>query len=224
MLRRKLVKTFPVFFGYIIFHIIRHFTELATLSNHPVIYFWIWWGSEAIDALLILAVIQELFTVAFAPYDSLRQRGVTIFRTVTIFLCILAAITAVASPASETNQQMAAFFVMDRSVQIVQLGLLFFLFVFCKLFGMTWRHYVFGIAAGFLVMTAISTANFAIRANEGQAGNFWWNIFGALGFTVGELTWVYYFASEKSVVPLDIVPRTDQLIAWNRALSGISDR
>jgi hypothetical protein len=224
MVRRKLLTTFPVFFGYIVFHLVRHLAEMASMTAHPVAYFWIWWGAEGVDAVLILAVIQELFTVMFEPYEALRQRGVTIFRWSTIILCIGAGTTAIVSPASETNQLMSKLFVLDRSVQIVQLGLLFFLFVICKIFGMTWRHYVFGIASGFLLMTAISTANFAVRAHEGQIGNVLWNSLGPLGFMLGEITWMCYFASEKSLVPLNTVPRTTQLIAWNDALSKARQR
>lgn len=224
MVRRKLLTTFPVFFGYIVFHFVRHLAEMASMTAHPAVFFWIWWGAEGVDAVLILAVIQELFTVMFQPYEALRQRGVTIFRWSTLILCVGAATTALLSPASETNQLMAKLFVLDRSVQIVQLGLLFFLFLFCKLFGMTWRHYVFGIASGFLVMTAVSTANFAVRAHEGQSGNVLWNSLGPIGFMLGEITWMCYFASEKSLVPLNHVPRTNQLIAWNQALSKVGQR
>ncbi len=220
MWRRRLPSTFPVFFAYMIFHLLRHFAELAAMSN-PMAYFWIWWGSEAIDTFMTLAVMQEIFSVVFAPYDAFRARGVSIFRWLTFGLCLLAGITAVAYPAAEVNRQMATFFVLDRSAQFIILGLLVFLFVFCKLFGMTWRNYAFGIAAGFLLLTSVSAANFAVRAHEGQTGNFWANFFGPVGFTLGNVVWTYYFASEKSVVPLDIVPRTDQLIAWNQALSRV---
>ena len=223
MWRRKLVKTFPIFFAYMLFHLVRHFAELAAMP-HPMAYFWVWWGAEALDAFITLAVIQEIFGVVFEPYDAFRTRGIAIFRWLTFALFILAAVTAIIFPAAETNRQMATFFVLDRSAQFIILGLLFFLFVFCKLFGMTWRHYIFGIAAGFLIMTSVSAADFAVRAHEGQRGNFWHHFFGPVGFTLGNIVWTYYFVSAKSLVPLKIVPRTDQLIAWNQALSRVEQR
>jgi hypothetical protein len=224
MVRRKLVGTFPVFFAYTIFHFIDQILGVIFFYFLPNSYFTFYWVGELIDAFMTLAVIQEIFTVAFAPYNALRKWAATIFRSLTFLLCVVAALVAVFVPVSETNRTMEALFALDRSVQIVQLGLLVFLFLFCKLFGMTWRHYVFGIAAGFVVMTSIGTAVVAVRAHEGQGGNVWWNLLGPIGFTLGYVVWSYYFASEKSVVALNIVPRTEQLIAWNRALSRVGQR
>lgn len=221
MLRRGMACTFPVFFIYITYKLLHGLATTVAMHLSYVAYFWIYWIGEGVDALFILAVIQEIFAVVFAPYDSLRKFGSLIFRSMTIILCFVAIITALLAPAAETNPMMKALFVMDRSVQIVQLGLLIFLFAFCALFGLTWRHYVFGIAAGFVVMTSISTVVLSLRTNEGQAGNFWFNVFGPLGFSLGNLTWACYFASAKALVPLNVVPGTEQLVAWNQALSRL---
>jgi hypothetical protein len=222
--RRKLVRTFPIFFTYMVYHFVNHLVAAALYGRYPLAYFWYFWICEGIDALLTLAVIQEIFIVEFIPYEALRKLGVTLFRFVTVGLLLLALVLAIIAPAAEANRQMAAFFVMDRSIFMVELGLMFSLFVFCKLFGMTWKHYAFGIAAGFILMTAIATAVLAVRTHEGQGGNVWLNLFEPLGFTLGNFMWLSYFASARAVVPLNIVPRTDQLIAWNQALSRVGHR
>jgi len=223
MWRRKLVQTFPLFFSYTAFHLIDGLLGVV-IYRYPMAYFWFYWGGEGVDALLTLAVIQEVFTVTFAPYEALRKYGLLIFRCATVLLCIVAVGTAVIAPSGEINKLMDALYKSDRSVQIVELGLLFFLFVFCRLFGMGWRHYVFGIAAGLIVAASIGMAALAIRTHVGQAGNYWFDFVAPSGYTLGILMWTYYFASEKSVVPLNIVPRTDQLIAWNQALSRVEQR
>ena len=135
------------------------------------IAFEVYWG-QGLDALFTLAVIQEIFTVMFAPYDALRKFGVVIFRWLTIILCVFAVVTAVMSPSGEINPTTNAVFLLDRSVQIVELGVILFLFVFCKLFGMTWRHYTFGIAAGLLVAASAGMAALAIRTHQGQSGKW----------------------------------------------------
>lgn len=224
MLRRKLLRTFPVFFAYTIFHAIDGVTGYFLFRASQSVYFWFYWGGEGVDAFMTLAVIQEVFRVAFAPYEALRALGVRIFNWLTVVLCIIAVITAVIAPASEINETMAALFVLDRSVQMIELGLVFFLFVFCKLFGMTWRHYVFGIAAGLAVMTSIGMVVLTIRTWVGQSGNAWYSLAAPGGFTLGNAVFAYYFASVKSVVPLKIIPRTEQLISWNRALLELRQR
>jgi hypothetical protein len=224
MLRRKLHRTFPVFFAYVVFHAIESTLAFVVYSVSLYAAYYFYWGGEAIDALFTLAVIQEIYKVMFAPYDALRKTGATAFRWLSVALCVFAMITAVLSPAGDTDRNLAAIMVLDRSVQVVQLGLIFFLFVFCRLFGMTWRHYVFGIAAGLAFITSVGTAVVALRAHMGQAGNTLFAYGAPIGFVLGNVLWSYYFASEKSVVPLNIVPRTDQLIAWNQALSNAGRR
>ena len=221
MLRRKLIRTFPVFFAYTSFHAISSVVSYIVLRVSHAFYFWLYWGSEGADALLTLAVIQELFRVSFFPYQALRRFGVTIFTWLTIGLCVVAVITPFIAPVTEINETMTVMFTLDRAAQIVELGLVFSLFVFCRMFGLTWRHYVFGIAAGLGTMTSAGLAVTTVRAWVGQSGNGWWVVAAPLGFTLGNLVFACYFASEKSVVPLRIVPRTEQLIAWNRALSHV---
>jgi hypothetical protein len=224
MLRRKLHRTFPVFFAYIVFHASETIVAYIVYSISMFAYYWYYWGCEGIDAIFTLAVIQEIFRVMFAPYDALKMMGAAVFRYLTIALCLFAMISAVLSPSGETDRTFAAILVLDRSVQVVQLGLVVFLFAFCRLFGMTWRHYVFGIAAGLAFITSVGTAVIALRTHMGQAGNTLFAYAAPIGFFLGNVLWSYYFASEKSVVPLNIVPRTDQLIAWNQALSRVGPR
>ena len=221
MLHRKLVRTFPVFFTYILFHAIDGAAGYFVYGASRTVYFWFYWGGEGVDAFMTLAVIQEIFRVAFLPYHALRKLGTRSFYWLTIALCVVAMVTAVLAPASEINETMAAMFVLDRGVQIVELGLVFSLFVFCKLFGMTWRHYVFGIAAGLAVMTSIGTVVLTIRTWVGQSGNDWYVLAAPLGYTLGNVVFAYYCASEKSLGPLKIVPRTEQLVAWDRALARV---
>ncbi len=86
---------------------------------------------------------------------------------------------------------------------------------------MTWRHYVFGIASGFVIMSAIMTTSEAIRTHFGVTAGSWITVMGPIGFTLGVVIWTYYFASVKSRVALDNVPGTERLIAWNRALGEL---
>ena len=224
MLRRKLFRTFPVFFAYIVFHFAESIMGQVVYLAWRSAYYRFYWGCEAVDAIFTLAVIQEIFRVMFTPYDALRKWGTAAFRWLTLTLCVFAMFTAVLSPSGESDRNFAAILVLDRSVQVVQLGLVFFLFAFCRLFGMTWRHYVFGIAAGLAFITSVGTAVIALRTHMGAAGNTLFAYAAPIGFVLGNVLWSYYFASEKSVVPLNIVPRTDQLIAWNQALSRVGQR
>jgi len=222
--RRKLMRQFPVFYGYMAFHVIRAAAEGISWSISYTAYFYVWWTFELLDALVTLAVIQEIFSVSFEPYEALKRWSGRFFMILTIVLCGIAVLTATNSPNPDYTPRVQMLLTLQRSVSFVEVGLLFFLFVLCQLFGMTWRHYTFGIASGFVVMSSIYMASAAIRIHYGTEVVAWTGIAESAGFTLAIFVWTYYFASSKSRVPLDEVPGTAQLVAWNRALAEIGQR
>jgi hypothetical protein len=224
MVRRKLARAYPCFFAYTAYHAAHSIAGYFLFHFSKEAYFCSYWGGEIADAILTLAVIQEIFRVTFAPYEALRRFGLTIFNWVATGLCAVVLVTAVIAPAGEMDRLMSALFVLDRSVQLVELGLVVLLFAFCRVFGMGWRNYGFGIAIGMTVITSIGTVAFSIRTWVGQSGNDWFVLVAPLGFTLGTIVFAYYFASVKSVIPLEQVPRTEQLIAWNLALSRLGGK
>ena len=221
---RKLMRQFPVFYGYTVFHVIQGAASIIAYHISYKAYFYEWWTGELLDALVTLAVIQEIFAVSFEPYEELKQWGGRFFMFLTIALCSIAVLTAMHSPIPGLTPRVQMLNTLQRSVSFVEVGLLFFLFVLCRLFGMTWRHYTFGIASGFVVMSSIYTASNAIRMHYGLEVAAWTGLVESAGFALAVFVWTYYFASSKSRVPLDNVPGTTQLVEWNRALGEIGQR
>src|SRR6185369_5058842 len=222
--RRKLMVQFPVFYGYTLFHVIQGVAEIIAWKISYTAYFYVWWTLELLEALVTLAVIQEIFAVTFEPYDELRRWGSRLFMILTIVLCAITVLTVRVAPNPDFSPRVQVLLTLQRSVSFFEVGLLFFLFVLCRLFGMTWRHYTFGIASGFVVMSSIYTAANAVRMHYGNAVDAWTGLSESAGFALAVFVWTYYFASSKSRVPLDDVPGTAQLVAWNRALADIGQR
>lgn len=223
IIRRKQLSTFPVFFAYTIFHVIETGASFIAYKISYLAYFYTYWSGEMLDTVFTLAVIQEIFVVAFQPYEALRFWGSRIYVAGTVLLLTAAVFMGVKHPAGY-SPRLSVLITIDRSAIFVQIGLLFFLFFFCRLFGMTWRHYVFGIASGFVLVAGLITTAEAMRTNFGKSVDFVVWLINALAYTIGVGVWTYYFASSKSRVPLDRVPGTEKLIAWNRALGDIGRR
>lgn len=220
IMRRKQVRTFPVFFAYTIFHLVQAILSFGAYRISYTVYFYEWWFGELLDIFFTFAVIQEIFVVTFQPYEALRRWGIRLYVSGVLLLATIAVFMGVQHPHGYTPR-LSALLTLDRSASFVQIGLLFFLFLFCRLFGMTWRHYVFGIATGFVVMASMMTSGEAIRTHFGNSIDSWIMMSNAIAFTLGVGVWTYYFASEKSRVPLDQVPGTERLVSWNRALGEI---
>lgn len=220
ILRRKQLQTFPVFFAYTIFHLIQGVLSFVTYQVSYAAYFYNWWFGEMLDVFFTFAVIQEIFAVTFQPYHALRRWGNRLYVSGVLLLSAIALFMGIQHPEGYTPR-VSALLTLDRSASFVEVGLLFFLFLFCRLFGMTWRHYVFGITAGFVVMAAMMTSGEAVRTRFGISVDAWVTMLNAIAFTLAVGIWTYYFASEKSRVRLDEVPGTERLVAWNKALGEI---
>lgn len=223
IVRRKQVGVFPVFFVYTVFHIVQAILSFVAFRISYTAYFYEWWTGEMLDVFLSLAVIQEIFRVSFNPYDALRRWSFWTYFLVTLLLCGSALVMGYEHPEGY-SPLISALVTLDRSASFVSLGLVLFLFLFYRLFGMTWRHYVFGIASGFVLVASITTTSEAVRTYFGMRVDSLVTLANALAFTLAVALWSYYFVSSKSRVALDQVPGTEKLVAWNRALGEIGQR
>src|SRR6266496_260249 len=80
MARKSLIREMPLFFIYIIFHLVECIAAMIAWNVSYPAYFYTYWGAEIIDALLTLLVIQEVFGLVFQPYESLHSIGIKLFR------------------------------------------------------------------------------------------------------------------------------------------------
>jgi len=64
---------------------------------------------------------------------------------------------------------------LERSVRVMQCGLVFFLFLVSFYFGVAWQNYLFGIAMGFGVFASIELVAVAVRAQLGAVGDGVWS-------------------------------------------------
>jgi len=113
---------------------------------------------------------------------------------------------------------------MERSIQLIQTGVLLFLFLFSKLFGLTWRHYIFGMALGFGVYASISLVASSLEAQFGKPVFALCSNLLASSYAMGAYIWSGYFLYKKKPDPVSRVPSSGQLRQWNEALAGLLNR
>ncbi len=102
---------------------------------------------------------------------------------------------------------------LDRSVAIIQAGLLLFLFLFPRVLGLSWRSYTFGIALGFGIFASTELAYWAIRLTDlTERAKDLLDLLPTGSYHVSVLVWiVYLLAAEKPVnVHAYTVPELDR--------------
>jgi hypothetical protein len=221
MIRRRKAREFPAFSSYTVFHIVQFAATFAAYRNSYRAYFYTYWVTEIADSVFALVVIQEIFAKVFEPYQSLRRLGIVAFRWGAVLLCLLASLGAMWGPSPMADRLIAGLLIVERSTALIQTGLLILLFVFARLFGLGWRHYVFGVSLGFGVSAGLGLVITAFRAQFGTKMETISASLLSASVLVGVGIWTYYFVSEKSISVVGELPNTGQLQEWNEALAGI---
>lgn len=155
MLRKKLHREFPVFFALVAAEGLDSWLAMVLKRvSHPA-YYYEYWTMTAVTSVLGFFVLREVFLHIFRPYEALRTFGKMLFRwSAAVLFMIAAVMTLSAAPA--THDPLTAFtFTLDRSVRLMQCGLVIFLYLFSKQLGLTERHRVFGISIGFGVAASV---------------------------------------------------------------------
>lgn len=175
---RKLHRTFPVFFTYVLSQILIFAVVFPLyLSNNYAFFFYVYATCIGISSAIGFKVIYEVFLDVFRPYHTLKDLGSVLFKWAGIVMLLVAGVVAAASSSAEQAPLLQAVMTGQRCVRVVQVGLIMFLLVFSRYLGVSRRQHSFGIALGFgsfacaeLILVALRTGgyvgeNFASMAN-----------------------------------------------------------
>jgi len=225
MLRGKVYREFPRFFVYTAAQLIWVSTLFITYHRSKAAYVYCFWSIEALDALLVLAVIQEIYFHLFKPYQVLHGLATRMFRTVALGLFGFAILSAAFSSGSERSPMTAALLAFDRGVNFVECGLIIVAVVLARTLALSWRSYAFGIALGFGVTGAVMVLMTTIRWYFGDVTNTLYKLGAPAAYNLGVLVWVIYFlapARQGNVIPVQAATR--DLQQWNVALTELLRR
>ena len=225
--RNRLLRQFPFFSSYLAFHVIeqivaflvyRHFGR----ASWPYLYEY--WVAQAIGIGLRFGIIWEIFSQVFRPYEGLRHAGTVGFRWAAVLLLVAAIVAAVAGPSHEPDFALKGAVVLERSLDVVQCGLLVLLFLFASYFALTWRNYVFGIALGFGVIASVELLAAALATQFRSFSDMILNSLPRIAYAGATIIWVAYLVSSEPPRPnLTALPQHD-LEKWNQELLQLLQR
>src|SRR5580704_1454446 len=219
MYRRGLHRQFPFFFNYAVFQIV---TFTVEFSLHKwVNYYYVYWTFSALSVIVTFAVLQEIFKDAFRPYEALRDLSVILFRWSALVILLVGVMWAInATQKSETGWVMGMILLADRSLRMMQCGLVFFLLLFSTYLGIPHRSLLFGISVGFGLFAAVNmlVATFASHQGISTAALSRAN---SIAYLVAVLIWLSYSvvaAPSRSKANAEGVLRSRD---WNSALEEV---
>ncbi len=150
MIRRKLVRRWPNFFTYTAVQILFFAIEFSAKKfGTSDFYFYVAYLSMTFGVAFGFAAIEEIYRDVFRVYVALRDLGTLLFRWVGLLLVLVAVVVAASAGGNGLDWLVNSIFVLQRSLRVMQCGMILFLMVFIRHLGLTWRSRTFGIAFGF---------------------------------------------------------------------------
>ncbi len=149
MLRKKRATEFPIFVSYLAFGALATIAGLAGYVYGSCLgYQYLIWVFGFLFVALEFGVMYEVFCSALKPYSALIDLGKMLFGWASLFLLIAASITAFATVGSQQSKLAAAVAVVERSMRLIECGLLLLFFLLEKKLGLSWKTPSISIALG----------------------------------------------------------------------------
>ncbi len=185
-------------------------------------YFYVYWSSYALEAILSLLVIYSIFKLAMAPLEGLQTLGILVFRWVAAISVAIAVGVAIAPHQTGTNFFVAMVTQLQQTSSILTLCLLLFVCFAIRPMGLSYRSRIFGVSfgLGFLATTSlVSSAWISHNANMYSSFSVVNGI--AVGLTL--LIWSAYFALPEPKRRIIVLPTTSPFLRWNQISIALGD-
>jgi hypothetical protein len=169
-------------------------------------------------------VLYELLVNALKPYSALIDLGKMLFRWAAVFLILAALLTAFATTGSSSGKVIAASELLQRTVRLMQCGILLLFFGLEKRLGLSWRNHSMSIALGLGIYAGVDlSTTYLIDRMPAFTGLFY--IFTNLVALSAEILWAVSLARPEQARN-NVLDSPNRLIfqRWNEALVSYGHR
>ena len=191
-----------------------HKMHLANGVHAYQAYFFTYWPSFAINSILILRVLHEMFRHAVRSIPGVQQLGRPIFFWAVALSVILAFASGIAPHTSGMSLLFASAQVLARSQSILALCMVAFLAFASRTLGVSYGSRIFGIAFGFAMMATANLVNAAILTHVPTLASSLNTILEMVTLASISL-WAVYFIKPEPVRRLVTIPTQSPLMRWN---------
>lgn len=211
--RRKLHREYPFFFAYILFTILATGIRVSASGNERT-YFFVYWSSDAIFAVLALLALHEAFRDVFYGFFCFWWFRL-IFPGFVALISFFSIRHAILSPPHATRIT-AIILSAGTAVNYVQAGLFGIFILLVVVLHVRWRRYPYDIALGFAVATVGEWVAFALRSEFGTKYAHVFRYAPPVAYIAATLIWLRSFSGKFEPEPRlqwqqDITPQ--QLVA-----------
>ena len=186
------------------------------------IYFYTYWGSYAIEAILSLLVIYSIFKLSMAPLKGLQTLGMLIFRWVAAISVAVTIGVSVAPHHSGLEFITALVSQLQQTSSVLTLCLLLFVCFAIRPMGLSYRSRIFGVSLGLGLMATVSLVDTAWLAHNVDMYSVL-NLVNGIAMCATLGVWASYFAIPEPKRRLIVLPTTSPFLRWNQISQALGD-
>ncbi len=192
----------------------------AGLAYH--IYFYTYWASYAIEAILGFFIIYSIYNLAMAPLRGLQRLGRLMFRWAAGIAVAIAATMAFGPHVTSTKFIIRAVTQLQQTQSVLTLCMLLFVCLAIRPMGLSYRSKIFGVSLG---LGVIATADLVGAAWLSHFSNLYsiYNIVNGSAICFTLLMWTAYFAAPEPRRRMIILPTTSPFLRWNQISLALGD-
>jgi hypothetical protein len=202
---------------------------LLALCGHGIerhlayqIYFYVYWTSYALEAIVSLLVIYSIFKLAMAPLKGLQTLGMLVFRWVAAISVAVAIGVAVSPHISGIKFMIAMVTQLQQTSSILTLCLLLFVCFAIRPMGLSYNSRIFGVSLGLGVLATVSLVNAAWLTHSPNMYSSI-SLVNAVAVTLTLLMWSAYFAFPEPKRRIITLPTTSPFLRWNQISLALGD-
>jgi hypothetical protein len=218
MIKRGLHRDYPYFFNYTILQVVGVPVLYIILTRSYSVYFYAYYFNVALSVLISFAILQEIFKDAFRPYEALRDLSVILFRWSALVVLLVGVMWAINSAHKSDNGAIVdTILLAERSVRLMQCGLVFFLLLFSEYLGISRRSPLFGISLGFGLFAAVNMLVTTAMTHHGILKQSTLRHINSEAYLLAIVLWLGYTLAAKSSKS-ELGEAVERPKDWNSAL------
>ena len=185
-------------------------------------YFYIYWVSYALEAILSLLVIYSIFKLAMEPLKGLQTLGMLVFRWVAAISIAVALGVAFTPHLSGLKFMVAMVTQLQQTSSILTLCLLLFVCFAIRPMGLSYRSRIFGVSFGLGFLATTDLVRSAWLSHSSQVYSTV-NIISGLAVCLTLIIWSAYFVFPEPKRRLIVLPTTSPFLRWNQISLALGD-
>jgi len=196
-----------------------------SMSRHTayIVYFYVYWSAFAIESLLGLAILYDVFGLTMAPLKGLRRLGMLLFRWAAVVVVGLTLASAFAPQVSGPRYMVSAIAQLQRTQSLLTLCLVLLVFLAIRSLGLSFGSKVVGVSVGLGLLAAIDLAQSAWLSPVHRMSSLS-SVVNGVAVCATMAIWAAYFAMREPERREIVLPASSRWLRLDRmALAWVAE-